>query len=90
MTMPEEFASFRGGLTAPPGDAAAIDLTDGDVTLPCCSRGIYIGTGGDLAVEMASGALVVWRGLVGGVTHSMRVKRIIQSETSAQDILALW
>lgn len=88
--MPEEFAGFSGGLTAPPKDAAEVILAGGDVALECCSRGLYIGTGGDLAVEMATGAIVTWRNLAGGVTHSMRVKRIFQIGTTAQDILALW
>lgn len=88
--MAKDFAGFAGGLTAPPSDAAEVILAEGDVPLEHCCRGIYIGTGGDLCVEMASGSIVTWRNLAGGMTHSMRVKRIFQIGTEAQDILALW
>ena len=83
------FESHANSLTAPARSAAAVTPADA-VSLAQISRAIYVGTGGDLSVEMADGDQAVFVGVPSGTLLPMRVARVLATGTSAGDILALW
>lgn len=60
------------------------DTNDIEVT-----RGVYVGTGGDMKVDMASGTTVTFAAVVGGSVLPIRVTRIYDTDTDADDIVAL-
>lgn len=83
-------------MAAPDGaslaSAAAVNLGGGDYTPPAgvITRGIFIGTAGDLKVDMAgSGAAVTFQSLTTG-WHPLQVTKIYASGTSAAKIVACW
>lgn len=83
------FKDHAQTLTAPAREALAV--TPADATpLPALSRGIYAGQGGDLALTMAGGQTVVFRGLPAGSLLPVRASHIRASGTTAADIVALW
>lgn len=64
------------------------DTNDLDTT----SRAIYVGTGGDLSVELQSdvpGTATVFKNVASGSLLSLRVRRI-RTATTAADIVEVW
>lgn len=84
----DDYAGLSAALTSPligaeevtPNDAA--DLTH-------VSRGIWIGTAGDLRVTMKSGQTVTYPSLAAG-WHPLRVSRVLATGTTASGIVAAW
>ena len=57
------------------------------------SNGIYVGETGDLAVtleKMDDGQSITFKDLAAGVIHPMRVKRVWDTNTTADDIIAVY
>lgn len=79
MSAADEFPQ-QGGITSPPSDAFAI-TPDDDAELAEVTRGIYVGTSGDLHVLMHSGAEVTFQNMVAGCIHPMRVKKVFEDST---------
>jgi len=64
------------------------DVDDIDVT-----EGLYLGTSGDVKItltDMEDGTSVVLKGLQEGVIHPLRIKRIWNTDTTAEDIIAIY
>ncbi|MFZ0547822.1 MAG: hypothetical protein WAM60_20420 [Candidatus Promineifilaceae bacterium] len=62
-----------------PSDSANIDPT----------RGIYVGTSGDLRVMMLNGDIVTFSSLAAGIVHPLQVVRVYSTSTTASEIVAL-
>ena len=63
-----------------PSDSADIDAT----------RGIYVGTSGDLKVDMLDGTAITFVALAAGIVHPLQVRRIYATGTDADNIVALY
>jgi hypothetical protein len=87
--MEDQFEHHIGGLNAPAFSASEIDLSGGDVEL-CCTRALFVGTGGDVHVEMKDGSEVTFRNVVGGCERPWRIRKVFQVGTNAADLVALW
>lgn len=87
--MQDDFADFTRSLTSPAEEAIAVTPSDA-TDLPQVCRGLYVGSGGDASVVMASGDVVTFTGLMGGVIYPLRVSRVRSSGTSAGGIVALY
>lgn len=73
----------------PAGDAEAVTPSD-TVDLIKPSRGIYVGTGGDLTVVMAgNGAVVTFVAVVAGSLLPLWVKRVNAASTTAANIISV-
>lgn len=73
----------------------AITLTPSDtMDLALYSRGIYVGTGGNIAVTMAGvdnvTSSVVFKNVASGTLLPLRVRRVWATNTTATDIIAVW
>jgi hypothetical protein len=71
-------------------DASEVDLSDGDASFECCTRGLFIGTAGDVHVEMKSGREVTFRNVVAGCERPWRLRKVFAVGTTATDLVALW
>lgn len=63
-----------------------------DVTLPICSRGVYIGTAGTLKVDMrgmdgAAGATITFTGLLAGAQYPFAFIKIYDVGTTAAGVV---
>ncbi len=58
--------------------------------LPAVSRGVYLGTAGDISVVMKDGSSLVWKNLAAGIVYPFRVSRILATGTTAADIVVGW
>lgn len=54
------------------------------------TRGLYIGTGGDVAVRNLRGNTVVFANVPDGSILPIRVDRVLATATTATDIVGLW
>lgn len=78
--------SVTGSITVTPDD-------DNDLVFPSGTnrtRGILVGVSGDLNVIMASGTTALLKAVTAGVVHPLSVKRILATDTTATDIVALY
>lgn len=88
--MADSFENNQPGLTSPATHAAAVTPADGADLVPI-ARGIYIGQAGDLAVILDDdSAPVTFVGLAVGVVHPLRAKRVLDTGTTADNIVAVW
>ena len=69
-------------------DAAAVAPSDSTVLRP--TRGIYVGTGGDIAVQMALGNTVTLVGVLGGSILPVQVVKVLSTGTTASNLIALF
>lgn len=86
--MADDFESFSGGLSSPAVGAAAVtpnDSTGIDVT-----RSLYVGTAGNVAVEMKDGTEVTFTNVQDGSLLPLRVSKVKSTNTTATNIIALY
>jgi hypothetical protein len=65
-------------------------VTPSDTTLIVC-YGLFVGTGGDIAIATESGSAVLFKNIASGtiLPVSLRSGRIMATNTTAADIVAL-
>lgn len=72
-----------------PGDSG-FDITPSDTEdLAVPTRGLYVGTTGDVTVDMLSGDTLTFVSLTGGIIHPIRVRRVYATSTDATDIIGI-
>ena len=76
--------------SGPAVGAEEVDVSAADDTLDQESRGIYVGTSGDLKVDMADGSTVTFTSLAAGVIHPLRVVKVYMTGTTAGSIIAVY
>ena len=86
--MKDRFSSHAPGLTAPLDEGFEVTPDDA-VDLPEVTRAVFLGQGGDLAVQFPSGNEVVFRNIKSGVLYPLRLSRILATGTTASDLLGL-
>jgi len=69
-------------------DAQAVTPSDSTELRP--TRGIYVGAGGDVAVEMSLGTTVTFAGVLGGTLLPVQVVKVLATGTDATSIVALY
>lgn len=80
-------ASFKSDSLAPAHEAVAVTPSDSTVVL---FRGLYIGSGGDLAVRMAKDtSAVTFVAVLGGTFLPLAVVRVMSTNTTASNIVGL-
>lgn len=76
-----------GSVTAPAGGAFAITPDDSGSIY---ATALYVGTGGDIKVDMENeDSAVTFAGVADGSILPIRVKRVYSTDTTASDIVGL-
>lgn len=78
----------NSGKITPAEHAFVITPADG-VNLPAPTRGVYVGSFGDLRVRMVDGADIMFVGLTAGIIHPLRIIQVWATGTTADDIRGL-
>ncbi|WP_203290892.1 spike base protein, RCAP_Rcc01079 family [Maricaulis parjimensis] len=76
------------GLSSPPSFAFQI-VPDDAADLPKPTRGLMVGTAGDVAMITLAGDTIVLPGLLPGVQYAIRARRILATGTLAANIVGL-
>jgi hypothetical protein len=88
--MSDSFATTSPGLSGPAGHAFAVTPNDG-ANLAVVTRGLYVGTGGDLSLILkGDSAPVSLAGVASGSVLPLRVARVRATGTTASDIVGLY
>lgn len=66
------------------------EVTKSDTTVLQRTRGIYVGTGGDLAVKSIRGTTCIFANVPDGTLLPIRVLQVLSTGTDASDIVALY
>jgi hypothetical protein len=70
--------------------AVAIDVSAADQSLGRTCRGLWVGGAGDVAVTMEEGQSVTFAGIPAGSLLPVQVTAVLNSGTTATDMLALF
>lgn len=54
------------------------------------TRGLYVGSGGNVTVEMVSGGIVTFTNIIAGTLLPIQVDRIYSTGTTATNLVALY
>lgn len=74
-----------------PGPAQnALVITPSDSTNITPTRGLYIGGAGNVSVTMAGGQVITFLNVVGGTIFPLQVTRVMATNTTATNIIAMW
>ena len=76
--------------SCPPYSLVAVTPSDTVNLVQGITRGLYVGASGNVKVIDAVGTTVTLNGLVAGVFHPVRVKRVFATDTTATGIVALY
>jgi hypothetical protein len=88
--MSDPFATTSPGLAGPANHAFAVTPNDG-ANLAVVTRGLYVGTGGDLSViPKGDSAPISFVGVASGTVLPLRVQRVRATGTTAADIVGLY
>jgi hypothetical protein len=68
----------------------AVAITPSNTTVLRPTRGIYVGTGGNIAVQMALGNTVTLVGVLGGSILPIQVVKVFSTNTTASNMVALY
>ncbi|MCV6598576.1 MAG: hypothetical protein OIF40_16030 [Mangrovicoccus sp.] len=86
--MEDKYEGYTAGLTAPGIDADPITPSD-SADLPQVSRGIYVGSTGHIRVELLSGKEVTFRNMQAGGFYPLRVRKVLATGTTANNLVAI-
>lgn len=86
--MPDRFDTHAASLDGPASHGFSISPSDAS-DLPETTRAIYVGTPGDLAVDLASGANLTFTNLASGTILPVRASAVKATGTSASDLIGL-
>ena len=86
--MTDRFASRAQSLEGPANHGFTVTPSDATPLAETC-RALYVGSAGDIAVTMASGASLSFVGLGAGTVLPVRVSAVLATGTTASNILAL-
>ena len=90
MAAADEYQGSSPGLDGPAIAAAAVTPAD-DADLDYTTRGLYVGTTGDVTVRMkGSDTAVTFASVPAGAILPLRVDRVMDTDTTASYIVAIW
>ena len=86
--MADDFDGHETGLTTPAVNA--VDITPSDAApLAFATRAIYVGTTGNLRVQMVSGDIVTLNSVQAGAFYPLRVGQVMATGTTAAGLVGL-
>ena len=87
--MIDPFEGHAPGLSSPVENGLEITPSD-EATLPYVTRALYSGTGGDITLRLAGGAVLSLVGTTPGAVYPLRVDKVLLSGTTATGLVGLW
>ncbi|MCK5292788.1 MAG: hypothetical protein KAR39_12335 [Thermoplasmata archaeon] len=87
--MVDKFEHYSEGLESPASNAMAIIPSD-TIDLEQTTRGLYVGSSGNVKVTMAGGQTILFGGLLAGMIYPLRVTRVYLTDTEATGIVGVY
>ena len=73
-----------------PIESAFVVTPDDNTDLIRDTRGVYVGSSGDLRVDLVGEVTTVFSGLAAGIIHPIRVRKVYSTGTDAASILGVY
>ena len=89
MPAADSFSRFQSSVISPITNAAAVTPHDTN-ELSYVTRALYVGTGGNVKVQMQDSGTVTFVSVPTGTTLPIRCKKVFATNTDATDMVALW
>lgn len=89
MAATDSFLASVASLLSPAENLDAVTKDDAN-DLAYVTRGLYVGTSGDVKVTTKGGQTLIIPSLAAGVFHPLRVTRVWSTSTTATGIVAAW
>lgn len=86
----DDYSTLSGQSWAAPASSAAAVTPDDSAELSDVTRWVFVGGTGNLVVVMANGATVTFTAVEAGTLLPIRVSRVMATDTTATNIVALW
>jgi hypothetical protein len=86
---PENSGQAGVSMLFPAKHAFAVAPADG-ADLAVVTRGLYVGTAGDVKVTTNGGDTVTFKNLAAGLIHPIRASRVFATGTTATDIVGVY
>jgi hypothetical protein len=80
---------YSGQGSDPAPDLLAV-TGDNNKDLPFTTRGLYVGTTGDVKIDTEMGTTVTLKNLAAGMVHPIAARRVYATGTTAADILGVF
>lgn len=91
MSAEDTFRTHTGKSMIGSGEHAFAITPSNDADLPYVTRGLYVGVGGDVTVDMHGGETnVAFVGMVAGMLYQLRVKKVYSTGTTAGSIVGVY
>lgn len=87
--MSDKFDQNQPGLESPIEDGASIAPDDVD-DLDDVTRAIWVGTGGNVKVDLKGSGTVTLNNVADGTMLPLRVTKVHATDTTASNMVALW
>ena len=87
--MNDVFEDHAQSLTSPVTAAETISPSD-TTDLTQATRALYVGVGGELAVQMLSGDVVTLNNVQAGVLYPLRARRVMATGTTAAGLIGFY
>jgi len=81
---------FKVANTDLPGEWATAVTPSDSADLPNVCRGLYVGSTGNITVDMPDGATILFSNVVSGIIFPVRVKRVRSTGTTATGLVAIY
>ncbi len=88
--MPDRVKNQMDLASDPAVDAEDADIASSDHAFAAVTRAIYVGTGGDVKVDMHGGTAVTFKSVAGGTVLPIAVSNVYQTGSTASDIVGLF
>ena len=72
------------------GSTRGVDITPSDTGNIQLTRGIYVGTSGNLAVLNDDGTTIIYKNVAGGYQFGVHTTRVLSTGTTATDLVAMY
>jgi hypothetical protein len=86
--MPDAFATFVPGLTAPAIRSESITPSDGG-ELAAVTRALFVGQSGDVRAQLISGPVVTFMNMQAGSVYPLRIRQVLATGTTAGGLVGL-
>lgn len=82
--------NLNAGTAAPAVSAASVTPNDSTDLTRIPTRGIYVGAGGDINLDMADGTTILFSSVPGGTVLPVQARRVRSTSTTATSLVALY
>ena len=88
--MTDQFSGHKVNLESPVENGEAVDISTATHTCTSPTRALWVGTGGDVVVNLVGVDGLTFKSVQDGTLLPIRVTAVVKAGTDASDMVAVW